>query len=339
MKKNIDRYEIAPLKLVQRAGNEIPGIWDDIDYIRGCRGTLGLPLWPEQSFMYSLNPVERSSLCRRYGMNKEQTFAYGLALTSLAEWRVNKIVYYFDETLERELTKTEPTEIPQDMLNHLPYRSFYLKTSTFEVTIADRKVPIDGFLVNLSYDVTEHKEMLEITPCFDGCATAPTPITVFDMKLKGNPPKSKGENLFEQIMLGVFRGAEERRKVLQLILYIISQNADLLPENHKTETYEYREKTDGLTIKDKHREIKRWEVGSRIGPVLKRSVTEHKKASSSGSRNRSKRPHMRRAHWHHYWVGSRASEGRKLILKWLHPMMIGTLEDEDSPAVVCRVGS
>lgn len=126
MKKNIDRYEIAPLKLVQRAGNEIPGIWDDIDYIRGCRGTLGLPLWPEQSFIYSLNPVERSSLCRRYGMNKEQTFAYGLALTSLAEWRMNKIVYYFDETLERELTKTEPTEIPQDMLNHLPYRSFYL---------------------------------------------------------------------------------------------------------------------------------------------------------------------------------------------------------------------
>ena len=225
------------------------------------------------------------------------------------------------------------------MLNHLPYRSFYLKTSTFEVTIADRKVPIDGFLVNLSYDVTEHKEMLEITPCFDGCATAPTPITVFDMKLKGNPPKSKGENLFEQIMLGVFRGAEERRKVLQLILYIISQNADLLPENHKTETYVYREKTDGLPVKDKHREIRRWEVGSRIGPMLKRSVTEHKRASSSGSRNRSKRPHMRRAHWHHYWVGSRASEGRKLILKWLHPMMIGSFEDEDSPAVVCRVGS
>lgn len=56
--------------------------------------------------------------------------------------------------------------------------------------------------------------------------------------------------------------------------------------------------------------------------------------SESKSRN-SMRPHMRRGHWHHYWVGSRDNdEERKLILKWVAPIMINVLDvEEDLPVV------
>lgn len=35
------------------------------------------------------------------------------------------------------------------------------------------------------------------------------------------------------------------------------------------------------------------------------------------------RPHTRKAHWHHYWVG----KGRKeLVLRWIAPTVVGTGE-------------
>ena len=80
-------------------------------------------------------------------------------------------------------------------------------------------------------------------------------------------------------------------------------------------------------IKDKYREIKKYICGEEISEALKvyrRKINTT--GGSSGSRtspgsiaSSPKRPHMRRAHWHHYRTGvGRAN----LILKWLPPMMI-----------------
>ena len=49
-----------------------------------------------------------------------------------------------------------------------------------------------------------------------------------------------------------------------------------------------------------------------------------------------KRPHTRRGHWHHYWVGSDKDNSRKLILKWTAPMFIGGGSD-DTIATVNKI--
>ncbi|EMO24671.1 hypothetical protein LEP1GSC170_1243 [Leptospira interrogans serovar Bataviae str. HAI135] len=38
-----------------------------------------------------------------------------------------------------------------------------------------------------------------------------------------------------------------------------------------------------------------------------------------------KSPHIRRAHWHHFWAGS--NEERKLILRWLPPIPVNFESD------------
>ena len=93
-------------------------------------------------------------------------------------------------------------------------------------------------------------------------------------------------------------------------------------------------------IKDKYREIKKYICGEEISETLKvyrRKINTTKESSgnhtSSGSIASSpKRPHMRRAHWHHYRTGvGRAN----LILKWLPPMMIheGEMVEDNSVQV------
>lgn len=63
------------------------------------------------------------------------------------------------------------------------------------------------------------------------------------------------------------------------------------------------------------------EVGFRLGA----SIRAHKRYVSQSVRNdvqRQVRPHMRRAHWHHYWTGPKSGP-RKLVLKWIAPTLVG----------------
>ena len=81
--------------------------------------------------------------------------------------------------------------------------------------------------------------------------------------------------------------------------------------------------------------LKIWDVGYRVSTRFPNSgvslISECEDFSFDGSdkenvRNRP-RPHIRRAHWHHYWVG----EGRtKLELRWIAP----TYVKGDSDSVV-----
>lgn len=98
------------------------------------------------------------------------------------------------------------------------------------------------------------------------------------------------------------------------VAYICSANADIVA------TYKPQK---GLKRNNaKRRSQATWhEVGYRIGAELRayeRSMMERKEHQGG-----TKRPHMRRAHWHHYWTGPRDGE-RKLVLKWIAPTMVGT---------------
>lgn len=45
------------------------------------------------------------------------------------------------------------------------------------------------------------------------------------------------------------------------------------------------------------------------------------------------RPHVRRAHWHHYWVG----EGRtKLEVRWIEPTLVLANSKNEADAAIVR---
>ena len=49
-----------------------------------------------------------------------------------------------------------------------------------------------------------------------------------------------------------------------------------------------------------------WEVGYRLGAALRKAWSAQEAASDTPGTHASPRPHIRRAHWHSYWVGSRS---------------------------------
>ena len=75
-------------------------------------------------------------------------------------------------------------------------------------------------------------------------------------------------------------------------------------------------------------EPKVWEVSYRIGAEI--AMAKSGNYSSEGGAGHTVRPHIRRAHWHRFWTGSRSEpENRKLVVHWLPPMVVASDTVED----------
>jgi hypothetical protein len=118
---------------------------------------------------------------------------------------------------------------------------------------------------------------------------------------------------------------------LNKILYLCSESPDVDGEIAWTS----RESRPTLGGKFPNRATK-WDVGFRIGSALRKARAEYRESNDSyeDKEYSSPRPHIRRAHWHHYWVGSERTADRRLVLKWLPPIPVGTFDGADIPVVI-----
>lgn len=100
------------------------------------------------------------------------------------------------------------------------------------------------------------------------------------------------------------------------VAYLCSINADIVPS--------YKPQSNVRRNNAKRRSQATWhEVGYQIGSELR---AYNHSVSHGENGGYSVRPHMRRAHWHHFWTGPRLGN-RKLVLKWLAPTMVGGKPD------------
>ena len=59
-------------------------------------------------------------------------------------------------------------------------------------------------------------------------------------------------------------------------------------------------------------------------------MSGHEPSTGQPGGHASPRPHIRRAHWHSYWVGQKSQpEARSVVLKWLPPIPVNVLDTED----------
>lgn len=101
-----------------------------------------------------------------------------------------------------------------------------------------------------------------------------------------------------------------------IVAYICCRNAEI-------ETI-YKPRPEGPTRRRESSAT--WhEVGFRIGAELR--AYERMKSERGPHKGGTVRPHMRRAHWHHFWTGPRDGE-RKLVLKWVPPIMVAVKNGE-----------
>ena len=293
---------MTPLDLVRQWTQRMPGCYDQLDELRSAKEDM---FWPD----YCELPI-----CVAYVYLLGTTELSGLIACWL--WRKNKVIYRFDEDLTDTLAAQdlEDTDIlPMELLLHPPYPAVYIKAPNL---VAGR----DGFFYFIDYDVNANQPEMRLLWISDE-----GPIPQVMHLLPGRTIKECVENTLNDMkdrflsmndidtsfVDAMYKAVKpEMTNAITLFLYLVSQNADI------TDDQPYKKKRRPY-IADTKQEIHTYSVGLRIGAVIRKVAHGSAEGTGLGSR---KRPHSRRGHWHHYWVGPK--EDRKLILKWLAPMYI-----------------
>jgi hypothetical protein len=119
---------------------------------------------------------------------------------------------------------------------------------------------------------------------------------------------------------------------INLVLYLCAEEPDV------------HDRTEGLSrAQDAYgdpRGASTWDVGIRIGTVIRKYENapleddEQALQPPSGPGHASPRPHIRRAHWHAFWMGPKDSPDRRLTVHWLPPIPVGIDWRQELPVIV-----
>lgn len=258
-------------------------------------------------------------------------------LTAVASWRMYKQIYSFDSEMEKLLSEQETLElvIPVEVLNNLPYPCIYIDVNS--------KEGIDGFFVYFrSSFSTSNQKFKPVLELFFIVIKEESKFTPLSIRLEEG--KTLKESIKETINLRE-KNAEEDISIIsnavfkeslkllpffmQLVLYICAENKEI--EENPVQKKITKKPSDKKYIKDKFREVQKWDLGTQTGMVIrkiqKRNSSKPDKEADVNEdyipkEGAAKRPHSRRGHWHHFWTGKRNTEERKLVLRWVAPTFI-----------------
>ncbi len=331
---------------LQNIGRNVPGCWKHIDELRAQRGR-NVPDWPEWCFV----PISATLAVVNHAIpnraDSAQVFAPAI-LAGLASWRVTKGVYVFDEAILDSLWETSIEKIPAEFFFRLPEWCVYVQTPG---KMFDGK-PLRGFFVHLEHDTNTNRPELRFLLDLEKSDVALIPLVIhLDRPTLDEAVEAVLEEGIKQAtrngipaakareMMG---GVGEQRSILpsllSLTLYICSQNAEIrsplgnqdFPSRPKPAKTKQGERFFEAT------RIRQWECGWRSGAALRRALSETRAEGGSGSGYNSPRPHIRRAHYHHFWTGP--ANNRALVLKWVHPVLVNARAEEELPTVFHPIG-
>ncbi len=245
------------------------------------------------------------------------------ALTAALIWVRAKAVYKFDPDLGAAL-------LAQPFDDNLPAESLYVLPQ-FCVFI-DYPMPIGdstaaGMFAWLEFDVHSRTPELRLLYLMPDMSIVSMPIILTGGTLDDSmvalavSALSRGPAPCYLPNPSLAPSKEQIAGAINMVLYLCSSDRDMPDSYIRRSTNRYGN--------PKH--IRIWDVGIRIGSALRkyrRAVEDHQRGS-----HESPRPHVRRAHWHHFWTGPRDGE-RKLVVKWLPPIPVNYDPGEDLPTVI-----
>lgn len=257
------------------------------------------------------------------GVDRNQALEMAVWFFAFSKWRLYKTVYRFDQLFYSALINTEDTEFHQDAMKCLPVNCFFVAAPNEEEI---------GFFL---YVETIEKETFFLVISVDDVRGEQLHGAIDSMWIEDG---QSIEEALKKWMDTINQGADYRAyydraqnnmvAAVQIAYYLAAQNAEIsevrVPKSRRPK------RANGTTLN-----LRQWDVGYRIGnQFIERKNDQHhefinhEKESVIDERedkgNRP-RPHVRRAHWHHFWAG----KGKKtLILKWLAPIVVNGSNEE-----------
>lgn len=297
---------VSPLQFVRYIEGRFPGCFSVVDGLRQAEQ------WP------SVQDVT-GALAEKYGLSGDAAAFYAPAVCACAVWICYKRIYAYREPLVQMLCENDSLkalqDFPIDSIRFLPFPGIYISTP------AGFCSGIHGFFVWLSQqeDLTVlellflHENGYGFTPgrlkLHDGVlfsAALPEASSILEVLLS---PAVRGDESALQVILqklpltGPYPNVIHNliSRAAQLLLYLISANADTVEEPETT----------GIVTVGKH---------------LSRKLQDP----------RSPKSHIRQGHWHKYWYGPKNGK-RYLIPKWIPPMIVGEGRELSAPLTVQNI--
>lgn len=239
------------------------------------------------------------------------------------EWYKTKKIYRFDKDFLEVLVNTDKLEVNTDVFRFLPYENLYFDLKG--MTEIGKKIQDDILYEGLFVNVEETADEFIIT----AFPVNKDRYNGFFMRFeKGTQKKTYGDTVTEH---GLHTDYLEKL-VLQILTYFASDKPDIvegMPETKKGV------KTGGK----KKSEVTEYKVGFRFGTAFRKAKADEKKNTNTAVGNGmggKKKPHIRQAHWHYYWHGSK-KDVRVKKPHWLPPILVNTDNSDNIDVVSHKV--
>ncbi len=303
-------------------GRDHPGVWQFYDRCLADRDELGG--WPEWCHC----PMAAAYAVVSKGDVASLEQAGDVArIAALAAWRPTQGVYRFHPATLAALLETPLSgDIPVEHLKRLPEWCVYVEVATLGV---------HGFFAHLEHDANSGRTELRLLIDSDD-RLLPIALHITDGSLAAAVDGFVAESAIQAHARGVAlpMSAEGIDSITQLagrlvsvLLYLCAGDPELRPTRGTKRAGRPRLKTgrNGQYMPAATRpEV--WETGFTLGSALVA-------ASAAEATGGTVRGHIRRAHWHSFWIGS--GDSRRLDLRWLPPIAVNL--DEPTSATVRKV--
>lgn len=240
----------------------------------------------------------------RLGFNERELENTAALASYLQRWLKSRQAYDIDEELSAFLTIGESESVPMQFLEKLPYSSIYVNAPFCDDEFGDT----EGFLavregdqVSLLFLASE-EEMARSDNAFARCVVRFKKDKTVTEVMK----KNRSDH----------RGTRSVAHAIAILLYIVSEEADVETVYNPNARTKNWKKNKAKSTKAKVSRVG-WKIGREIGAARRRY--EAGKGRSNDSRSVS--PHVRRAHWHAYWLGPK-DDPTDLVIHWIPPVFV-----------------
>lgn len=304
--------------------DDFPGAWKTAARMRGMRGGV-LPGWPGWCYLPFAGWLAVASETLADGNAPPQALpVFAARLAAVGTWRMSKGVYRFDADLYGEIVDTPVEgEIPCEVLRRLPEWCVYVETPGFECDGEN----ILGFFAHLEKEEnSDNEELVMLINTEKSCSLEIVHLGDYSLDDGIRIALEKYGSYIPGGLSGEARATLMRRSgrrlepLLSLLLYLCSANAEIGNDARKPRNPKPVRASNGKKKVLAAGNTRIWDVGERVGAAIRkgREAARFSGGGASAGGGASKRPHVRRAHWHGYWYGPREGD-RVYKYVWIPP--------------------
>lgn len=285
----------------------------------------------------------------------DQTLDTMLTSAILRIWGLTKAVYHFHPAIVQMLLSTpQQGNIPHEALCNLPQWCVYVHIPpgmfTYRPALGFSEVEVGGFYAMLDAQPQGLEFRGELGPdgklrkvrhllhmIIDRKKTAPYDVagelTRMSIPLAGTIQES-----VEMMAHGQSEVSEDEKRGMQdllsrlvnPLLYLAARNRDIRgePRNPDRVRFEPPLKEGRRRSLARRPPVQVWQVAWRAGAALEASERSESGSNPTGA---TVKPHVRRAHFHHYWCGPGKS---RCEVRWVGPVFVNSSVAEDERRTV-----